>query len=241
MSVFKRMLAVMWSICVVTGTALATWYIVANIDSAPETQQSEGQSSEVVEAEQTATYRVVYVPNWSEVDYPNYAPETAHVSPAVVLAHDAESRLFTIDEVASDGIELMAETGATEVLTRELESRGLIKYETGVRLDPGETDEFTFEVNQQLSLLSFVSMLAPSPDWFVGLDSYELYDQDGGWVDTVEIDLVAYDAGADNGTRFLARDWDTIPAEPISEPVDGQLKEAAEVKPFAKLAIERVM
>ena len=58
-------------------------------------------------------------------------------------------------------------------------------------------------------------MIAPSPDWFVGVSSLSLLE-DGEWVDEKRVDLFAYDAVTDSGTTYGARDADAVPREPIS-------------------------
>ena len=57
-------------------------------------------------------------------------------------------------------------------------------------------------------------MLAPSPDWFVGVSALPLME-DGAWRKRVEVNLRLYDAGTDDGTVFTAGNADTDPAEPI--------------------------
>ena len=62
--------------------------------------------------------------------------------------------------------------------------------------------------------VTLVSMLAPSPDWFVGVSALPLME-DGAWRKRVEVNLRLYDAGTDDGTVFTAGNADTDPAEPI--------------------------
>jgi len=80
-------------------------------------------------------------------------------------------------------------------------------------------------------------MLAPSPDWFVGVNGAMLLGDDGVFIDTLTIDLLLYDAGTDNGQEYNSADEDTQPKSPISlvnsfpsqtpfidgEPIVGQL------------------
>jgi hypothetical protein len=58
-------------------------------------------------------------------------------------------------------------------------------------------------------------MLAPSPDWFIGVSGLDLI-VGGDWVDELVTDLRAYDAGTDSGVTFLSPDDDTVPQENIS-------------------------
>ena len=47
-------------------------------------------------------------------------------------------------------------------------------------------------------------MVAPSPDWFVGVSGLPLFEN-GQWVEERRIDLVPWDAGTDSGTTFESR------------------------------------
>lgn len=64
-------------------------------------------------------------------------------------------------------------------------------------------------------LVTVVSMLAPSPDWFVGVSGISLFE-DGEFVESKTISLRVYDAGTDNGLTFGSANADTNPAQPIS-------------------------
>ena len=108
----------------------------------------------------------------------------------------------------------MAETGATEVFVPEVQTlvRSGYAHEAikGRRIDsPGQdSQELTFTIEH--NLLTFVSMIAPSPDWFVGTNEVSMI-QDGEWVDGFQIELAAYDAGTDSGSDFTSSDQDTQP------------------------------
>ena len=62
--------------------------------------------------------------------------------------------------------------------------------------------------------VSFMVKLIPSPDWFVGLASFDMC-QRNRWKKYVEIDLYPLDAGTDNGLAFSSPNWPSKPAEPI--------------------------
>ena len=53
-------------------------------------------------------------------------------------------------------------------------------------------------------------MVAPSPDWFLGVNSLSLLEE-GSWVDSVVIELFAYDAGTDSGAIYTSPDEATDP------------------------------
>jgi hypothetical protein len=63
--------------------------------------------------------------------------------------------------------------------------------------------------------VTLVMMIAPSPDWFVGIDGEPMLDKNGQWVPTRTLILYPYDAGTDRGTDYISADDDTDPTKPI--------------------------
>lgn len=53
--------------------------------------------------------------------------------------------------------------------------------------------------------MSFVSMIDPSPDWFVGVSRLELCLENGSWVESKVLDLFPWDAGTDSGPTYIVR------------------------------------
>ena len=70
--------------------------------------------------------------------------------------------------------------------------------------------EFSLNITKAFPYVSVVAMVAPSPDWFVGISRVKLY-QNGEWVPTVTKVAYAWDAGSDNGTTYLSPDKDANP------------------------------
>ena len=58
-------------------------------------------------------------------------------------------------------------------------------------------------------------MIAPSPDWFVGVSGLNLW-QDGAWVENRTVALFLYDAGTDDGEDYRSANAVTDPFEPIA-------------------------
>ena len=57
-------------------------------------------------------------------------------------------------------------------------------------------------------------MIAPSPDWFVGVSALSLLE-DGAWVDEKVIELFPYDAGTDSGASYTSPNLPTGSPEGI--------------------------
>ncbi|XP_023160020.2 uncharacterized protein LOC111592186 [Drosophila hydei] len=78
-----------------------------------------------------------------------------------------------------------------------------------IQLGAGRSEAKVF-VDSNHSLVSLMTRVVPSPDWFIGVDSFELC-VGGSWIDTVTVELDPLDAGTDNGFTFTAPNWPTAP------------------------------
>lgn len=168
----------------------------------------------------TATYQVTFEATWSASTHPGAYPLSAHFSPLVGGVHGDAVDFWSPGSTASAGIEQIAETGATSLLRSEINaaiSSGTAhELVTGGGIDsPGQTTT-TFEATSSMHRLTLVTMIAPSPDWFVGTHGLELFEN-GEWETEIVYPLIAYDSGTDSGTAFTSPNSDTSPQEPISD------------------------
>ena len=167
----------------------------------------------------TATYEVTFTATWSEATHPDDFPPNPHFSPLIGASHNSDVHFWEEGEMASPGIKNMAETGGIKPLDREIRKeilkRNAFKLISGSGLpsSPGSTS-LEFKVSENYPLVTLVTMIAPSPDWFVGVDSLNLYE-DGSFVDEKIVSLYAYDAGTDSGTTYTSPDDPTDPPVPI--------------------------
>ena len=168
-----------------------------------------------------ARYRVTFQATWSAETHPTNFPANPHFSGLVGATHSENTRIWQRGELASDGIELMAETGGkTQLLPEiaELIEAGNAHGELsggGLSTSPASVS-LEFEVVASHPFVTVVSMVAPSPDWFVGVSALSLLSEDGTWKEREEVMLSLYDAGTDDGTTFTAANADSDPAQPIS-------------------------
>jgi hypothetical protein len=174
----------------------------------------------------TAPYRVTFDASWTGVTHPG-APAGAHFSPLVGCTHDAAAAFWAPGAIASQGIENMAELGATGALLGEF-GVGLAAGHVGVSftgsgiLFTPTTDAITFTATAAHPLVTLVTMVAPSPDWFVGVAGLDLMDG-GAWASEVVVPLLAWDAGTDFGATFTAPDIDAVPQVPIAPITSGPI------------------
>lgn len=156
---------------------------------------------------------------WSVDTHPINFPPDAHFSPLIGGNHDDQTVFWQMGSLASPGIQEVAETGATGTFTAEvndaIDAGGAEAVISGgaVGLSPGMA-QAQFEVSLEHSRITVVTMIAPSPDWFVGVNGLDLFAQ-GGWRSSTIVDLLPYDAGTDSGASFNSPDQPTVPAETI--------------------------
>lgn len=195
-----------------------------------------GSSSNTNEpqANTTATYKLVFNATWSSSTHPKNFPSNPHFSPLVGGLHNDKTGIWKREEIASEGIKVMAETGSRGTLINMMKSNENINLTIkGSPLNPSPKQiSLTFEAKSGYPYLSIVSMLAPSPDWFIGVNSLKLLDDNGSWIEGKTIDLKLYDAGTDSGKIFNSSNIATLPREPIKTLSDKENTDFEDGKPF---------
>ena len=170
--------------------------------------QSRGWSQIIYEVRMDAT--------WSASTHPGGSSGGAHFSPLIGAVHNEQVELWAVGELASLGIERMAELGVTSTLRNEVLALGSdASVISGPGLGAPDVATFQFSVTDAHPRVSLVTMVAPSPDWFVGVSGLDLGDGMGGWQPSVVVDLFAYDAGTDSGTGFTSPNNPSNPHVPI--------------------------
>ena len=165
-------------------------------------------------------YKLTFEATWSDVTHPTKFPPNPHFSGLIGAPHSPAVHLWKEGERATPGIKNMAETGAKSPLVSEIDS--LIKQGSacgtisggGINPSPG-TVTVTFIVSQDCPVASVVSMIAPSPDWFVGVSGLSLFENNQ-WIDKRVVNLFPYDAGTDSGTKYTSPNKPTDNPEVIS-------------------------
>ena len=180
-------------------------------------------------SQSTASYDITFSSVWESaaVDPINgnstaAIPGNAHWSNLVGATHNSSYTMVEMGTLASVGIKNVAEGGNNTALMAE------VMNEINVT---GNADQWLQEpmspfaavsaatlsgvvVSSDHPLLSLASMIAPSPDWMIAINSVNLREG-GSWNNEIIIPLFPYDAGTDSGTTYSAGDIETTPAVPI--------------------------
>ena len=171
----------------------------------------------------SAIYDVTFEGTWGATTHPTNIPpgefpnprSAPHFSPIVVATHNSQVVLWETGQSASAGTETIAETGDPTTFLEEADAaiaagtaHSVVRGESGF-ISPG-TQSVAIQVHSDFPKVTFLSMVAPSPDWFAGAHIDSLVSN-GKFVDTITVDVMAYDAGTDDGNTYLSADDDTSP------------------------------
>lgn len=140
-------------------------------------------------------------------------PDGAHWSSLVGATHASANTFLEMGQMASAGIESVAETGSFGTFQTEVSSNSDADQFInggGLGTAKGTISIIDLQVSENYPLLTLASMIAPTPDWFIAINSYDLRNG-GSWVSTATIDLFPYDAGTEEGNDYKLSNPDTNP------------------------------
>ncbi|CAF4850705.1 unnamed protein product [Pieris macdunnoughi] len=156
-------------------------------------------------------YKMVLHTYWTREKFPKHYPDwrpPAQWSRVYGVSHSRSYVLFHLGRRVSPAIKQFAETGRLDTLGS---SPGTLDVFGAPSIGQGAgRSESEFFVDGNHSRVSVMAKMIPSPDWFIGVDSFDLC-VDGNWLDSITIEVDPLDAGTDNGFTFTAPNWPTAP------------------------------
>ena len=145
-------------------------------------------------------------------------PANAHFTSFIGMIHEKNSFLWPPNGLASVGLKNVAEVGNNVKLNIEIDSLiAIAKAYARFGIPAPAINamyDTSFSFTLQHSCISFASMIAPSPDWFVGLNNYNLL-QNNQWVNDITVPLFLYDAGTEDGDVFGYNNPASNPRQPV--------------------------
>ena len=162
---------------------------------------------------QSVTYQATFEGQWTTAVSPGGVPGGAHFTTLIGAVHNSQVTFWSNGGTASPGMESMAELGLTGALRSEIESKGsdvLATLQQGISSGGTASATFEFSASPTHSLVTLVTMVAPSPDWFTGVSGFSLREN-GGWIGSRTVDLFPYDAGTEDGEGFSLSNPPTSP------------------------------
>ncbi len=168
-----------------------------------------------------AIYDITFQGAWTTAVTPAGLPGGAHFSRLIGGVHNDRVVFLQSGQMASAGVENMAEVGGYSTLGSEIDNAGANRRSVlqGTTDFVGPTATATFS-NVTLTTdhprVTLTTMIAPSPDWFVGVSGQSLLTSAGEWRDSLSVDLYPWDAGTENGTDFSLSNSATSPRQNIA-------------------------
>lgn len=156
-----------------------------------------------------ATYRITFTTNFTSTTHPTDYPDNARFGKVFLAAHSPNSSVFNLGGLASDGFKKYAEEGSLTDLISEHSGGGDNNNMTIItgssNVDPSTTVTFDINVIPSKTRISFVSKISPSPDWFVGVSSFDLVNGNE-LIQSASVRLYPLDAGTDSGISYESPD-----------------------------------
>ncbi len=203
----------------------------------------------------TARYLVTLENYWGVDDFPQGFPESAHLSLIGGATHNSAVSFWAEGDVASRGIEDMAEAGLIDVLLLDEVAPAIANGTANAGIEireftapqvngvPG-VKVFELEMDANWPLVSLVTMLGPSPDWFVGVSGLSL-QIDNVWLNELSVDLPIYDGGSKSDISPIMGGPDIIPPNPVSlvayDTTTGVYLPSDTAQNVAKITFQRVL
>lgn len=193
-------------------------------------------------------YRVELTPLWTKASFPFEYPDTSlihkpHFSGMIGTAHNASYQIFAEGKLPTPGLEHLSEEGKHSPLDDEIKAaiaagNGLTLSESDPLKDFTKTSSMEMTVDEAHPMASLVAMIAPSPDWFAGVDVNLM--ENGAWVASKTVDVSAWDSGGDDGTTYLADDKDNNPKKPTTPNMSKHFLKDGKPQPVARLTFTKM-
>ena len=169
---------------------------------------------------QSATYRVTFEGKFTASALASgvSVPSGEHFTTLIGAVHNGGATFWSSGAMASAGVEQVAEQGNTATFTSEIKANMNAVAVIEKSLPGGGTPTATvdFTVTTAHPRVTLLTMIAPSPDWFVGVSGLSLLDAQGDWLASHTVDLFPYDAGTEEGTGFSLSNAATSPRGAIT-------------------------
>ena len=194
-------------------------------------------------AADSAEYRVTIQLDWSSARFPYQYPKDPHFSRVIGMTHNSKYSLFADGDTASSGLALVATNGRTSILKAELGEAlrrrrvGMIHEGDALKAGVG-TVVMTIQVTEAHNRFSFVTMVAPSPDWITGRADSVL-NPNGVWVESLELPMWVWDAGVDSGQTLNAPNAPVQPRESVRLAANPYFLYRTGLKPIGSVVFTR--
>jgi len=137
----------------------------------------------------------------------------------------------------------MAEQGRTSPLDTEMRAAiaagAAQHFFIGQGFSSPKAISLEFDISRDHPLVTMVTMVAPSPDWFAGVDGLPLFEK-GAWIEERVVTVYPWDAGTDSGRSFVSPDLETVPRQPIARIATAPFAVGGVVAPLGTFRFTRI-
>ena len=201
---------------VVTGGEATRSALTTSDPVLPDMWLNPPESDPVAPVRSAATYSVTFQGAWTTTVTAGGLPSGAHFTTLIGGVHNAGVTFLREGGMASAGVESMAELGGTSTLATEVNRAKpnalSVLQGSGGNIGPASSSTIsTVTLTTDHPRVTLLSMVAPSPDWFVGVSGLSLLDAHGDWLASRTVDLYPWDAGTEEGTEFSLSNAATSP------------------------------
>lgn len=155
----------------------------------------------------TASYSATITTDFTEENFPTDYPSDATFGTIVVITHAPDVNIYSLGQLASEGVEDYVENGDVDALRsfisaqlgEENEGKFIIQTENTIAANASKT--FNLTITPTRSRVTILANINPSPDWFVGVSSFDIIDGET-LITNATIGLQAIDAGTSTGDTY---------------------------------------
>lgn len=157
----------------------------------------------------SANYSLNFETNFTQDLFPIDYPDNPSFGTIVVITHAPDLSVFQIGQMASDGLQAYAEDGDVDALASfisaevGLENEGSFSIATTPAVGPESSVNINVTLSPTRTRVTFLAKINPSPDWFVGFNSFDIIDGTD-LVDEETFTLQPLDAGTAGGDTYEA-------------------------------------
>lgn len=187
-----------------------------------------------------AKYRVTFISYWGNNKSQINSPKNPHTGNMFLTLSNDNFKLFEINKLATKAISNTSIYGEiSDLMDQTYNNFNVGKVYTASVLSTPNEYSFIIEADSYNRHLSFITKIAPSPDWFAGVSNTNLI-RAGNWVDNLVVPLFVYDAGTICGNGFNDKNYIRPHPNPISLKNDLYLYPDGILKPIAYLVIQKI-
>lgn len=130
----------------------------------------------------TASYNATFSTNFNETDFPQDYPANATFGTVVAIVHAPDVSVYQTGQLASEGFRAYLENGDVDALGTFIQNQvgeqneGSFVIQSEGNVNAVGSNTFSLSFTPTRTRVTIIANLNPSPDWFVGVSSFDITD-----------------------------------------------------------------